>query len=329
MGQYNHITLKEREKIFFLKATGLKGYQIAKKLGRHKTTIYRELRRNTTGNEYSPSKAQEKYRERRKECHPKRKILDDYSLFLKISDMFLLYQWSPEEIANRIKAEKGKSPVSRSTIYRAIYAGYFDEVRNALYNKVREGKKNLRRKGKKRKKSNDPRGVFPVSNELSERPAAANNRERIGDWEGDTVVGKKGKSCLATYVDRKSRFLICAKAAKKDAECVNAATIKCLKDCPLESITVDRGAEFKRHHEVTEALQVDYYFPKPYSPWERGTNENTNGLLREYFPKGTDFDKVTEEEVQEAVDKLNYRPRKCLGYRTPYEVFYGVVLHLV
>ena len=328
MSHYHHITLEEREKIFFFEAKGFSITRIAEKLGRNKSTISRELKRNTFKDQYSPFKAQIAYKQRRTVCRPRRKILHDFYLFLRISDMFIFEQWSPEEIVERVKLE-GYDTVSCSTLYRAIYDGYFDEYRNASKGTVREGKRNLRRKGKKKKKTNDQRGRFPVSNPLSKRPAEANNRERIGDWEGDTVVGKRGKSCIATYVDRKSRFLCCSKAAVKNTECVNAATIKCLKDHPRESITVDRGIEFRNHQEITEILGVEYYFPNPYSPWERGSNENMNGLLREYFPKGTDFDRVSEEEIQEAVDKLNHRPRKCLGYRTPYEVHYGVVLHLV
>lgn len=330
MSHYHHITQREREYILIYKAQGLSVSRIAELIGRSKSTVSRELKRNTFNDMYSPLEAQQAYRQRREKCRPKRKIIKDYSLYLQIADRFLMDQWSPEQIAERMKLEGYENRISCSSIYRAIYAGYFDENLNYLNGNVRKGKRFLRRKGKKAKDPNDSRGSFPVSNHLSERPAEANDRERIGDWEGDTVLGKKkSSSCLATFVDRKTRFLSCMKAAAKDAPSVNAATIKCLQDYPLETITVDRGAEFKRHEDVTKILGVEYYFPDPYSPWERGTNENTNGLLREYFPKGIDFDKISDEEVADVVEKLNLRPRKCLGYRTPYEVFFGVVLHLV
>lgn len=330
MSHYHHITPEEREKIFFLYAKDFSITQIAKETKRSKSTISRELKRNTLGEQYSPLKAQSLYQQRRRKCRPKRKILKDYGMFLKIVDRFIEDQWSPEQIAHRMELEGYTNPVSYSTIYRAIYAGYFDEYRNAAKGKVSEGRLRLRRKGKKKKgKENEQRGKYPISNHLADRPAEANNRERIGDWEGDTVCGKKGKACLTTYVDRKSRFLCCAKADKRNPECVNAATIECLRGQPLESITLDRGFEFKEHGKITSELDVEFYFAKPHSPWERGTNENTNGLLRQYFPKGTDFDKVTNEEIQAATEKLNNRPRKCLGYRTPYEIFFGRLLHLV
>lgn len=329
MSQYHHITQEEREEIFFFAVKGFSVTQIAEKLGRNKSTVSRELKRNTFNNRYSPLEAQRAYESRRQKCRPKPKILKDYGLFLKIVDRFISDQWSPEQIAARLKLEGYEDAVSYSTIYRAIYNGYFEEYRNPLRGGW-QGKRNLRRKGKKAKKTNGPRGRFPVSNHISERPEEANNRERIGDWEGDTVLGKrKRSSCLATYVDRKCRFLCCTKVAARDAENVNAATLRCLGDHPVKTITVDRGSEFKRHHKVTSVLGAEYYFPDPYSPWQRGTNENTNGLLREYFPKGTDFDNISEKEIQKVVEKLNHRPRKCLGYRTPYEMFFGVVLHLV
>lgn len=331
MSHYHHITPEEREKIFFFKAKDFSITQIAKETGRSKSTISRELKRNTFEKQYSPLEAQKAYRQRRRRCRPKRKILKDFGLFLKICDRFIIDQWSPEQIAERMRLEGYETGISYSSIYRAIYAGYFDEQLHLLSGKVRKGRRFLRRKGKKIKGNNDPRGRYPMSHHISERPAEANNRERIGDWEGDTVMGtkKKNSPCLATYVDRRSRFLSSAKAASKDAASVNEATIKCLQNYPVRTITVDRGAEFKKHHEVTEILSAEYYFPDPASPWERGTNENTNGLLREYFPKGIDFKKISDEQIQEVVDKLNHRPRKCLGYRTPYEVFFGVVLHLV
>ncbi|MDD5793014.1 MAG: IS30 family transposase [Erysipelotrichaceae bacterium] len=169
-----------------------------------------------------------------------------------------------------------------------------------------------------------------ISNELKDRPEEANNRLRLGDWEGDTVAVAKGKACLVTYVDRRSRFLKCAKIRRKGSCHVKEATIKLLKNEPLCTIAPDRGKEFSSHAEITEELdQVQFYFPYPQHPWDRGTNENTNGLLREYFPKGMDITGIPEEYIQEKVDELNKRPRKCLGFKTPYEVYYSETLHLI
>ena len=149
-----------------------------------------------------------------------------------------------------------------------------------------------------------------------------------GDWEGDTVAGKTGRACLVTLVDRKSRFATGGKADKKNACEVNRVMIRALQGLPVKTITPDRGKEFARHAEVTSVLQAPFYFPEPHQPWQRGSNENTNGLLREYFPKGQDLTDIAEDHILEFFDELNKRPRKCLGYRTPYEVFYKKKLRL-
>ena len=196
----------------------------------------------------------------------------------------------------------------------------------------RGAKRKLRHRAKTRhtKGHNETRGRIVISNELSERPVEANDRSRIVDWEGDTVAGKKAGPCIVTLADRKSRFLISRKAFKKTASFVCDVMIKCLEGQPLHSITPDRGKEFSKHTEVSAALDnVQFYFPQPHQPWQRGTNENTNGLLREYFPKGTDLSKYSDEYIQSKVDELNTRPRKCLGFLTPYEVYYSISLHLV
>ena len=230
----------------------------------------------------------------------------------------------------RLALERGMSVVSTATIYRAIYAGLFDAATKRRYPGVNKAKRKLRHRGKTRRNKNtqERRGKIIISNDLVDRPAIANNRGRIGDWEDDTVAGKVGGACLLTKADRKTRFLIGRKLSKKTSEAVRDATIDALKGYPVHTITPDRGKEFAKHWQVTEALHVPYYFPPPHQPWQRGTNENTNGLLREYFSKGHSLDDVSEEEVQRVVHELNTRPRKCLGWKTPYEVFFGKVLHL-
>ena len=168
-----------------------------------------------------------------------------------------------------------------------------------------------------------------MSHEISERPAAAEGRSEPGHWEGDTVAGKAGGPCLLTLVDRKDGFLVGGKCRRKAAKCVRDKMPRALEGQPLGSVTLDRGKEFADHAQVTADIDVQFYFARPHHPWQRGTNENTNGLLREYFPKGESLARVSEERVQEVYDKLNRRPRKRLGYRTPYEVHYSETLRLI
>lgn len=173
------------------------------------------------------------------------------------------------------------------------------------------------------------RGKICISNKLEDRPQEADERSRIGDWEADTVLGKRNGACLVTLVNRKSRFLLSSKADKKIAPAVKDTMISYLKGQPCSSVTPDRGKEFAKHNEISAALDnVKFYFPLPCHPWDRGTNENTNGLLREYFPKSTDLDKVSEEYIHSKVDEMNKRPRKCLGFNIPYEVYYSTTLYL-
>ena len=191
--------------------------------------------------------------------------------------------------------------------------------------------KKLRHRGKRRKKRSieEKRGKIQISHDITERPSGAENRSEIGHWEADTVVGKQGKACLVTLVDRKSRYLMCGKADKKNAQAVSRTMIDLLLGAKALSVTPDRGKEFARHADVTEYLDgLPFYFPQPHQPWQRGSNENTNGLLREYFPKGKDITEIPDDYIQRKVAMMNLRPRKCLNYRTPYEVHFEKVLHL-
>ena len=184
----------------------------------------------------------------------------------------------------------------------------------------------LRHRGKTRhtKGHDENRGKFPVSHTIHERSEEANKRTRIGDWEADTVTGKTGKACLVTLTDRYSRFLKIKKLAV-----VIEAMVQMLEPLPKETVTPDRGKEFTNHQDLTDKLKVEVYFPDPHAPWHRGTNENTNGLLREYFPKGSDLTFIDEHTIQLWEAKLNNRPRKCLNWNTPYEVFHGEIVHLI
>ena len=326
----NYFNIEEREKIAIYKAQGLSSGAIAKLLGRHKSTISRELRRNTFNGEYLPSKAQAAYVKRRKKCCPRKK-LSDKDLFERVKRNFLDLHMSPEQIAGRLKLEDYPVKISYKTIYRAIYAGMFDTPEQRRSTGNRGARRKLRHKGKPRHPKGyvSNRGKIPISHELSERPIEAKNRERFGDWEADTIVGKNRKSGLVTLVDRKSRFLICRKVTRLGSEEVATAMIEALHGEPVKSITSDRGREFQLHGKVTKELGVEFYFPPPHQPWQRGTNENTNGLLREYFPKGYDFNTLSDVDLQAVVDQLNKRPRKCLGYKTPAEVYFSTPLQLV
>ncbi len=304
---------------------------IATSIGRNKATISRELMRNSVDGNYSAVYAQSAYEKRRNSCRPKKKLSDPL-IFNTVREKFLDHQWSPEQIAERIKHECASFSISCTTIYRGIYAGLFDTAEERRSDGNRGARRKLRHRGKTRhtKDHKETRGKIVISNDISERPSEANDRSRIGDWEGDTVAGKNSGPCLVTLADRMSRFLLSRKAEKKNSIYIRDTMIQCLQGQPLHSITPDRGKEFARHAEVTAALNnVPFYFPQPHQPWQRGTNENTNGLLREYFPKGTDLSKYSDEQIQSKVDELNKRPRKCLGYRTPYEVYYSTTLHLI
>ena len=192
----------------------------------------------------------------------------------------------------------------------------------------------LRRNGKKRKKNGGVRnqGRYAITHCISERPEAAARRLEPGHWEGDTVAGRKGGARFVTMVDRKTRFLLAAKVPNGTADEVRDALIGMLGRLPAEcvcSVTPDRGHEFAKHAEVSAAVRdVPFHFADPYSPWQRGTNENTNGLLRQYFPKETSFDGVSDDDLASVVDKLNHRPRKYLAWRSPFEVFWNLVLQL-
>lgn len=331
MSHYKHLTPEEREIILVLYSYHCNIQYIANCIDRDRSTIYRELKRNTIHKYYSATAAQAAYEHRRLKCRPKKK-LSDPETYEEVKKLFLDHQWSPEEISGRIALEKPELSVSYTTIYRGIYSGLFNAELADGSDGIRSAKRKLRHKGKTRRRSNqaEKRGKIIISHDIDERPQAANDRSRIGDWEGDTVIGKRDGQCLVTLADRMSRFLLCRKAENKASNYVTDVMINCLNGQPLHTITPDRGKEFARHADVSAVLNnVQFYFPQPGQPWQRGTNENTNGLLREYFPKGTDLSKYSDDYIQSKVDELNKRPRKCLGYLTPYEVYFSTVLHLV
>ena len=305
----NHLTATERESILCLRAQGYGIRKIAGTLNRSPSTISRELRRNLVKGAYSAHEADKLYRLRRKRCRPTFKLEDkELQALLRAR---LEEGWSPEQIKGRESLE-----VSVNTIYRAVKSGRLSF----------EARKYLRRRGKtyKRKTRQDGRGHIKDTVSIELRPKEVEQRLDIGNWEIDTVLGKPGTGGLVTVVDRKTRLLLAAKIEDKTATTVQAALIRLLKGVECRSLTTDNGKEFARHKEVSAALGVPVYFAHPHSPWERGTNENTNGLIREYLPKGIDFRVVQSDDVLRIVEHLNNRPRKCLGFRTPKEAFFNL-----
>lgn len=334
MSHYQHLSIIEREKILISLTEGKKPSQIAKELGRSKSTITRELNRNTQGKEkYSAAASQEKYQKRRKKCRRKKR-LEDAVLQGKVKRLFIEQQWSPEQISHRLVYEKNPLRISSSTIYRAIYAGMFDTEAQRRSEGNRGAIRKLRHRGKTRRRKGtvENRGKITISNSIHERPAEADSRKVIGHWEADTVIGKRDSACLVTITDRCSRYLLAGKIQKKQSELLADKMIAIFSGFTknrLKSITPDRGKEFAKHSKITSTLNnVQFYFPDPHAPWQRGTNENTNGLLREYFPKSFDFNACSETDIDMFVEKLNKRPRKCLGWKSPFEVFFNKSLHL-
>lgn len=334
MSHYHHLSIKEREKILVLRTEGKSLRVIAAATGRCVATISRELQRNSQSEqEYSAVSAQAKYSERRKKCR-RRKLLSNASLKETVMRLFLEQQWSPEQIANRLAHENSMFAISYSTIYRAIYAGLFDTPEQRRSKGNRGAIRSLRHRGRTRRRKGmvETRGKIVISNRIQDRPKQAENRSAIGHWEADTVAGKTGSACLVTITDRRSRYLMAGKLAGRYSALLAEKMIALLDTLPqnqVKSITPDRGKEFAKHSQVTNALHgVQFYFPDPHAPWQRGTNENTNGLIREYLPKSFDIALCSDEDISAFVDKLNKRPRKCLGWKSPYEVFFHRSLHL-
>lgn len=332
MSLYKHLTIDEREQIFLLFHQGLSIRAIAKTVKRSPSTISRELARNQGQLNYSPSAAQKNYAKRKANCGRKR-LLNNTELKARIKELFLEEQWSPEQIAARMQFEKAAYTIRFNTIYRAIYRGEFNEAN--LSHGHRGAVRKLRHKGKTRYTKNhiEKRGKISITHTIHERPTAANNRSTVGHWEADTVAGKTGKACLVTLTDRRTRYLLAEKIEKKVSVHVRDSVINLLSPLPKnkrKSITPDRGKEFSKHREVTKNLdKIPFYFADPHAPWQRGTNENTNGLLREYFPKTEDLTSCSTDYIEACIEKLNKRPRKCLGWKTPYELFFGKALRLI
>jgi IS30 family transposase len=307
----SHFTFQEREILYRLKKAKRPKTEIAATLGRDRSTIYRELRRNAGGRGYRPQQAQRKAQQRRLACRREAKMNDPE--LKKYVTCWLKKKWSPDQIAGRRRRELSRQPdrhVSHQTIY------------NWLATEAPELRIHLRR-GRRRSQP-ETRGRIPNCVGIEGRPKSVDGKRRYGDWEGDTVVSPGRRSGLVTMVERKSQYLRVRKTTSLKSPPTMRTACRGLRDLPEQlrrTMTLDNGKEFAQHHLLTGRLGLDVYFAKPYASWQRGLNENTNGLLRQFFPKGTDFARISRRQVARAEKLLNERPRKSLGYQTPSELF--------
>jgi IS30 family transposase len=314
---YKHLTEEERYQIDDLRREGFNQKQIAKKIKRSPSTLSRELRRNEGERGWRPKQAQHKSVDRlaARGSNNARKISE--AIWQYAEKHLTEDQWSPQQIAGRAKLE-GLETISHETIYQRILEDK-NESGN-LYTHLRCKKKRKKRYGSAR----SIRGAIPNRVDIDQRPAIVDSRKRTGDWEGDTIIGSHdGGAVIASMVERKSRFTVLAKSKNKTSKEVTESINQHMLPIAdlVHTITLDNGKEFSFHEMLAAMLDAKIYFAKPYHSWERGLNENTNGLVRQYFQKKIPFDSITNHELQRVVKKLNNRPRKCLGYKTPFEVF--------
>jgi IS30 family transposase len=314
MRTYQQLTRVQRYQIYALKKVGHTQTEIAQVLGIHKSSICRELKRNSGQRGYRPKQAQRLALARRGAKIKPRISSADWDRI----DALIRKDWSPEQISGRL-LEEGGPTVSHEWIYQHIYSDKW--TGGTLHTHLR-----CRKKRRKRYGSYDLRGQIPDRVSIEERPEVVEQRQRIGDWEGDTIIGKNHQGSLISVVERKSLFTVLASTARKTASMVRREISHALEDFKdrVLTITFDNGREFAEHKAIAADLETDVYFAHPYASWERGTNENTNGLIRQYFPKSRNLTTVTDDEITIAMDTLNHRPRKSLGFKTPFEVFFNV-----
>lgn len=314
MKYYTQLTQELRYQIYAYMKAGYNQTETAAFVGVDKATISRELRRNRGLRGYRPKQANERC-EYRKSSKVRSSITR--STWDSV-EVLLNEQWSPEQISSWLR-DNLDIAVSHERIYQYVY----EDKRQGgeLYLHLR-----CQRKRKKRYGSYSTRGLIPHRVSIDERPAIVETRQRVGDWEADTIIGKNHQQAIVTLVERKTLFTFMAKVTRKTSALVGQAMIDLLKPVADQVLTLtsDNGKEFADHLNVAEALQTDFYFAHPYASWERGLNENTNGLIRQYFPKKTDFTNITDEEIKIVMDKLNNRPRKTLGFKTPNQIFFGI-----
>ena len=312
MRDYSQLTREQRYQIYALNKTGHKQNHIADIIGVHKSTVSRELRRNFGKKGYRPKQAHEKAKSRRFGKVPSRIKSNEWR---RIESLIGL-DWSPEQISARLFQEKALR-VSHEWIYQHIYQDKF--LGGDLYTHLR-----CRKKRKKRYGSNDRRGQLVNRVFIDRRPSIVDSQSRIGDWEGDTIIGKNHRGALVSMVERKSLFTVIEPIKNRTSCHVRQKLVKRMEfyKNQVHTITFDNGREFARHEQIASDLSAKVYFAHPYASWERGINENTNGLIRQYFPKTRDLSSLNLTEINNALERLNNRPRKKLGFKTPFEVFF-------
>lgn len=316
MENYKQLTSGLRYQIYGLKQAGLNQTEIAEKIGVNKATISREFHRNKGKRGWRPKQAQTLHDERRQACVNGRKFSPENWCEV---EKLIRGDLSPEQVSGRLKCE-GSLLISHEIIYRHVYADKRDGGDLHLHLRSQKPHRKRYASGQER------RGTIKNRVSIDERPEIVTEKTRIGDWEGDTVIGKNHKGGLVTLAERKSRYVLAGHISSKHAEGVTDVTTRLLtphKD-KCHTITFDNGKEFAEHEKIAAELKANIYFAHPYHSWERGLNENSNGLLRQYFPKGMELIDITEKQVLDAVERLNHRPRKVLGFKTPHEVFFEV-----
>ena len=313
---YTHLTQDERYQIQALHYAGHSIAEIARQLNRSRSTIWRELKRNSSTSMYEASASQKLAGARQLLCRNALTIAP--GKWLNVEAYLRLYL-SPQQVAGRLALE-GVLRISPETIYQYVYRDKAQGGDLASYLRCQKARRKRYGSGRQR------RGVLKNRVGIEQRPCVVDSRQRLGDWEGDTVIGRGHSGVLVTLVERRSRFTLACCLPNREAEPVSAAIIEMLRahKAHCRTITFDNGKEFADHAFIGSCLAADVYFARPYHSWERGTNENTNGLLRQFFPKTMSFANLVQIDVDDAAYRLNHRPRKCLQYRTPHEVFYNL-----
>jgi IS30 family transposase len=314
MKGYTQLTQELRYQIYVLMKANHSQTEIAGLLGVHKSTISRELHRNGGLRGYRPQQAQRFCEQRRDQKATPSIARSTWGLVERL----IREEWSPEQVSGWLQSEY-QILISIEWIYQYILSD--KQSGGYLYKHLR-----CQKQRKKRYGTYSRRGQIPGQISIDQRPAIVDARTRYGDWELDTVIGKNHQQALVTLVERKSRLTLIAKVIRNTAENVSDAIVSLLSALKpwVHTLTSDNGKEFSQHATIAKKLNAKFYFAHPYASWERGLNENTNGLIRQYFPKKHDFTTITEHLVERVMDKLNNRPRKSLGFKTPYEVFFGI-----
>ena len=297
-----------------LRLQGLSQSAIAVQLGRHRSSISREIRRNQCADgAYRPSKAISRTCRRRSYSRRNWRFSDGH---LQIVILLLRLDWSPEQIAGWLRLHRVFN-ISHETIYRHVW---YDRIYGGdLYTHLRQAGKQRR----KRYRAYDSRGILAGKRHISERPAGAENRSRFGHWEIDTLIGANDQHCITTMVERKSKYLVIGKLRTRTTAELNKRVIRLIERQrrTVRTLTADNGTEFHNYKSIEARTGVAFYFATPHHSWERGLNENTNGLIRQYLPKGRSIAKLTQFDCNAIARRLNCRPRKTLGYKTPEQVY--------